>query len=546
MDSSSPSSSAVASPATKSAEALTAKVDSSKTSTTLGGSIESIFRLIERGHRALLDSLPQAVFFKNKDSVLVYVNAALATAMGRKKEEVVGKTDFDFHSRDLAEKYRTDDQRIMAQRKPEQIEEYFVGADGKRRIIETLKTPILDEKGDAIGIMGIINDITDRKKVIADKRRSEEELRRVWDESFDGMRLTDEDGIITRVNPAFCRMVRKPMDELVGKPFTVIYESDYPQNILAKHKRRFIERSVERVFERELHLWNGEKVWFELSNSFLDIEGHRPRLLSIFRDVSERKNAEETLTEFNNRLERSNRELQDFAYVASHDLQEPLRKIGVFADRLKAKYSDNLGEEGRDYVDRMQKAAVRMQALINDLLCFSRVTTKSQPFVQVDLNKVMREVLLDLETRIEQTGGTVDVGPLPTIEAEPLHMRQLLQNLVGNALKFHKPKEKPYIRVDAFLFKEPPTGRSEPREMMQLTVSDNGIGFDEKYLDRIFQVFQRLHSRSEYEGTGMGLAITRKIVEHHKGQITAKSKPGEGATFIVILPVEQLKPDHIA
>jgi light-regulated signal transduction histidine kinase (bacteriophytochrome) len=297
---------------------------------------------------------------------------------------------------------------------------------------------------------------------------------------------------------------------------------------------------VEPLFERELLLWNGAKVWFELSNSFIEFEGGQPDLLSIFRDISERKLAEERLREFTTRLERSNRELQDFAYVASHDLQEPLRKISVFGDRLKAKHGEALGIEGMDYLDRMQKAAQRMQTLINDLLTFSRVTTKSQAFVQVDLQKVAREVLSDVETRIEQSGGSVQVGNLPTIEAEPLHMRQLLQNLICNALKFSRPGVKPLVRVDAFTFSEyTPLAANGMREMMQLTVSDNGIGFDEKYLDRIFQVFQRLHNRSAYEGTGMGLAITRKIVEHHGGQITAKSKPGEGATFIVILPVKR-------
>jgi light-regulated signal transduction histidine kinase (bacteriophytochrome) len=257
--------------------------------------------------------------------------------------------------------------------------------------------------------------------------------------------------------------------------------------------------------------------------------------------------AEGTLKDFAARLERSNRELQDFAYVASHDLQEPLRKVSVFGERLKAKCSDALGDEGRDFLDRMQKATARMQGLINDLLNFSRVTTKSQPFASVDLNQVVRDVVTDLEARIEQTGGRVEAGQLPTIEAEPLHMRQLLQNLIGNALKFRRPDTAPVIKVAAESCQAPPAAGSRstaPREMVRLTVSDNGIGFDEKYTERIFQVFQRLHSRAEYEGTGMGLAITRKIVEHHDGEITARSKPGEGATFLVTLPIKQRKADE--
>jgi light-regulated signal transduction histidine kinase (bacteriophytochrome) len=324
----------------------------------------------------------------------------------------------------------------------------------------------------------------------------------------------------------------------------VIYEAEQQQSSLAKHKERFAARDVQPMFERELLLWHGGKVWFELSNSFLEIKGQPTHLLSIFRDITERKIAEEKMHDFAGRLERSNRELQDFAYVASHDLQEPLRKVAVFSDRLKVKHGAALGAEGIDYVERMQKATARMQTLITDLLSFSRVTSKSQPFIPIDLHKVVTEVMADLEARIEQVGGKVEVGALPTIEAEPLQMRQLFQNLIGNALKFNRPNEKPLVRIEGKSFRDRMRWREidgTAREMVQLTVSDNGIGFDEKYVEKIFQVFQRLHGREAYEGTGMGLAITRKIAEHHGGEITAKSKPGEGATFIVTLPAKQRK-----
>jgi light-regulated signal transduction histidine kinase (bacteriophytochrome) len=240
-------------------------------------------------------------------------------------------------------------------------------------------------------------------------------------------------------------------------------------------------------------------------------------------------------------LERSNRELQDFAYVASHDLQEPLRKIVVFGERLKEKSSEALGPEGMDYLDRMQKAAARMQILISDLLTFSRVTTKAHPFISVNLAQVAREVVNDLEGRIELVKGRVELGTLPVIDAEPLQMRQLLQNLIGNALKFRRPEEPPVVKVEAQLI---PAPVAPEKKLCRLTVSDNCIGFDEKYLDRIFNVFQRLHTRNEYEGTGMGLAIVRKIALYHGGDITAKSKPGEGSTFILTLPMAHPKEAH--
>jgi signal transduction histidine kinase len=183
----------------------------------------------------------------------------------------------------------------------------------------------------------------------------------------------------------------------------------------------------------------------------------------------------------------------------------------------------------------MKAAAGRMQKLINDLLTFSRVTTKAQPFEAIDLNEVVHDVLIDLETRIETSGGTVQTSPLPTIEADPMQMRQLFQNLLSNALKFKREGVHPQVTVTS-LTEGGDNGSAEDAASVRIVVSDNGIGFDEKYLDRIFNVFQRLHGRGTYEGTGIGLAVCRKIVERHGGGITARSTPGEGSTFFITLP----------
>lgn len=243
-------------------------------------------------------------------------------------------------------------------------------------------------------------------------------------------------------------------------------------------------------------------------------------------------------------LTRSNTELEQFAYISSHDLQEPLRKIQAFGDMLANQYRDVLGDEGRDFLQRMQGAAKRMQGLINELLNYSRITTKAQPFVQVSLDDVARHVLIDLETRIQETGGRVELQPLPTLEGDPTQMRQLLQNLIGNSLKYHRADVPPVVKVQGRLL---PIGdrafpsQGPPIQFCEITVEDNGIGFEQKYVDRIFAPFERLHGRGEYEGTGMGLAICRKIVERHGGTITARSVPHQGSTFLVTIPLIQSK-----
>lgn len=234
-------------------------------------------------------------------------------------------------------------------------------------------------------------------------------------------------------------------------------------------------------------------------------------------------------------LQRSNEDLEEFAYIASHDLQEPLRKIKSFGDMLVSTYQNALGAEGQDYLKRMQKAAGRMQSLITDLLTFARVSSKARPFVPVDLSEITAEVLCDLESRIKSTNGSVNVQPLPTIESDAIQMRQLMQNLIGNGLKFHRNGIPPFVSVEGHVRQN----RSDEPEFCEITVSDNGIGFEEKFRDRIFTPFQRLHGLGQYEGTGIGLAICKKIVERHSGTITARSTPGEGTTFIITLPIRQ-------
>jgi signal transduction histidine kinase len=267
------------------------------------------------------------------------------------------------------------------------------------------------------------------------------------------------------------------------------------------------------------------------------IERNRSRRLerdntALEGEIRARKLAQEQLERLAHQLEASNRELQQFASVASHDLQEPLRKIVVFGDRLRAKFSDQLGEQGSDYVDRMMNAAGRMRTLIDDLLEFSRVMTRARPFVPVNLAEVIHEVLGDLEVLIESKGAVIDVGELPTIQADPTQLRQVFQNLIANALKFQGEGAVPHVAIRA----EPATAGGLPG--WRITVRDNGIGFEQQHADRIFAPFQRLHGRSEFGGSGIGLAIVRRIVERHGGTIAAESNLGQGAAFLITVPSE--------
>lgn len=256
-------------------------------------------------------------------------------------------------------------------------------------------------------------------------------------------------------------------------------------------------------------------------------EEERTLRASIEQEALRTKAAEARLERTMVELKRSNEELQNFAFVASHDLQEPLRKIRSFSDRIRKKAGDGLDAEAMDSLDRVESAAERMQRLILDLLDLSRITTKVRPHTSIDVNAEIEGVIDDLQARIDDTGGRVVFSNLPRVEADQAQIRQLFQNLIANALKFRREGIPPVVTIGA---------QPRPDGRVTFRVSDNGIGFEAKYADRIFVVFQRLHGRGEYEGSGIGLAIVRKIVERHGGSIEGQGAPDEGAVFIFDLP----------
>ena len=337
----------------------------------------------------------------------------------------------------------------------------------------------------------------------------------------------DLQGKATFVNPAVARITGWTIAELIGKTEEQIFGKNGHQE-----KGSDSHGSGERIFHRK----DGTCLPVEYEKTPIHENGRELGTVLVFKDISERKCVEEAIGQKAAELSRSNAELEQFAFVASHDLQEPLRKIQAFGDRLRTKIKGEIAPEALDYLERMQSASARMRTLINDLLTFSRVIRRSEPFVPVELSSVIKGVLMDLEMRVEKTGAQVEIGELPVLEADPVQMHQLLLNLLTNALKFQPRGAVPAVKINSRRFSSP-----SGEQFCELSVQDNGIGFEEKYLEKMFAVFQRLHGRNEYEGTGVGLAVCRRITDRHHGTVTAKSQLGQGATFLVTLPLQQPK-----
>jgi signal transduction histidine kinase len=350
--------------------------------------------------------------------------------------------------------------------------------------------------------------------------------------------VLDSDFRVTHTNRAFYQTFRVDRADTIGEVLFALGDGQWdiaPLRELLRDRltveSELYDVEVDHVFPgigRKIMLLNARLVTHEPSVSHV--------ILLAIEDVTERRLAERRLAAQRLELQRSNAALNEFAFVASHDLQEPLRKILSFGERLGTSAGPVLDGNARQYLERMLSAAARMRALISDLLAYSQVATSSEPFVATDLAAIAREVVADLETSIAEAGGRVEVGELPMIDADALQMRRLFQNLVANALKFRRKDSSPVIRLGA---------SSSNDGNCTITVSDNGIGFKEEHGERIFRMFERLHARAQYDGSGMGLAICRKIVERHRGSIAATSTTGQGATFIVTLPVTQAAAEHV-
>ncbi|HTL81206.1 MAG TPA: ATP-binding protein [Bacteroidia bacterium] len=353
----------------------------------------------------------------------------------------------------------------------------------------------------------------------------------------EGILVADSKGEIIRINPAAESMFGYEPGELTGKKIEILIPDRFGEKHV-HHRDQYNENPHSRKMGIGFALYgkrkNGTEFPVEVSLSPFTSNGQN-FVIGFIIDITIRKKQQDELELLARNLKDSNAELENFAYISSHDLQEPLRKIQSFGDRIQMMEGANLSEKSRDYLSRMLNAASRMQNLINDLLSFSRLTTRAQEFMSLDLNRVLEEVKSDMEITIEKTGAKITSSKLPVIEAEPTQMRQLFQNLLSNAIKFRKEDQSPVIDIS---WEDVDRRSAYGPGMINLKIRDNGIGFDEKYNDRIFNIFQRLDGK-KYEGSGIGLSICKKIALRHNGNIIAYSKPGEGTTFVVTLPLKQ-------
>jgi len=344
--------------------------------------------------------------------------------------------------------------------------------------------------------------------------------------------VLDSEFRVSHTNRAFLDVFHVAREETIGESVFTLGNGqwDIPPLRALLRERLVIEREVADLEVDHVFPGIGRRIMLVNARVVVHApDAPRVTLLAI-EDVTQQRLTARRLAVQHRELQRSNAALNEFAFVASHDLQEPLRKILSFGERLESSAGAALDGPRRQYLDRMLSAATRMRSLISDLLAYSQAAVSTKPFAPTDLATIARDVIVDLETTIADCGARVDLGQLPVIDADPIQMRQLLQNLIGNALKFRREDVPPVVRL-----------RSSTSDDGQCTisVSDNGIGIKEQHRDKIFRMFERLHSRTQYDGSGIGLAICRRIVERHAGSITVTSTTGGGTTFTIGLPVTQ-------
>ena len=496
-------------------------------------------RTSEDRFRALFDMSRDGIVFVDLDGHIEEMNQAYLDLVGYGRDEITTHTYQDL----TPEKWRAIEAEIietqvMQRGFSDEYEKEYVRKDGSIAPISLRTILVRDLEGRPIRFMGIVRDITELKEKEEALKASERRYRSLFDLSHDGVVFVGLNGPVEEANPAYLDMLGYELDELVGMTYQQLTPPRWAAMEADIVAEQLLSRGYTDEYEKE-YIRKGGSVFPVAVRAILvrDETGAPVRIMGIVRDITEQKQAKEALERHARDLARSNEELEQFAYVASHDLQEPLRKIRAFGALLADEKRESLDDEGQQYIDFMTDAAARMQTLVSDLLALSRVTTAAHPFEDLSLAEVFDTVLSDLSVALEEADGQVEVAATPTIEADRTQMEQLFRNLIGNALKFRRPGVPPQVTVEVAAQAQPIDAVPGPAHA--IVVTDNGIGFESSQGSKLFQPFKRLHARHQYEGAGIGLAICEKIVLRHHGRITASGTPGAGATFTVTLPRRQ-------
>jgi PAS domain S-box-containing protein len=463
------------------------------------------------------------------DRRFIRVNRRLCEILGYPQEELLRLT-----GRQIS---HPDDLDIINEQRPRlyagetdavRVEKRYLRKDGSVVWVHFSMTVERDAEGKPLYEIGVYEDITAQLDAQLRLRESEARYRQTFELAASGI-CHVRDGRFVRVNRRLCEILGYPEQELLGKHVKEISHPD-DRDVTDADRARIRKGEIDSArFEKRYIRADGAVVWCRIAITLArDVFGVPQYEVAIFDDITDRKKAEAALTEAHDELTRSNAELEQFAYVASHDLQEPLRMVASYTQLLARRYDDRLDKDAREFMVYIVDGASRMKQLIEDLLAYSRVGTKGIEFKRVSAEAALRRALFNLRSAIDETGAVVTHDPLPTLPADEVQLGQLLQNLIGNALKFRSPAA-PRIHIETM----------ESELDWQFEVRDNGIGIEPQYYERIFMVFQRLHNKGEYPGTGIGLAICKKVVERHGGRIWVESRPGEGSSFFFTLPKER-------
>ena len=499
---------------------------------------EAALRESEERFRSVVDSANDGILVYDKQLNVVAGNLAAERILGLPLANIIGAAGFT----SLLPCVHADGSPILPDERPTRLTVksgkpltgQIVGiyrADGSMNWV-SVNTGFLRRPGDTdwYGVVSTIGDITKQRHAEIALSASEALYRQTFELATAGIAHVDLSGRFMKVNRRLCEILGYGEQELIGR---AVKEISHPEDRNLTDSQRMRVRSGEKPsvrFEKRYIRKSGAIVWVDLSVALAcDASGVPQYEIALFDDITERKKAEAALREAHEELKRSNAELEQFAYVASHDLQEPLRMVSSYTQLLMRRYGDKLDGDAKDFTAFIVDGATRMKQLIEDLLAYSRVGTRDKNFKPVDAESSLKRALTNLRAAIQDSGATVTQDKLPTIPCDEVQLAQLFQNLIGNALKFRKPDVAPAVHV----------GAAEQGAEWEFMVRDNGIGIEPQYFERIFMVFQRLHDKGEYPGTGIGLAIVKKVVERHGGRIWVQSQPGAGTTFHFTMPKER-------